>query len=332
MAVDTLDTNLLASRGKKTEEAPAEPVVPLSRGKKIAKLAAYVLIFFVALVFFMILKIPDSTVTNLTLGQLNTNTPYNWRADKISFRFFLLPHLLLEKLELEPKFQPEASSISVTKASIYPSLLSLIPSGGAPSFRGSFEAEAYSGNFSGNFTLGNNVALAADVTNLDLAKLTPLAESGVDLKGMVSSLVTDLTLEGQRLSRSDGTVRASAKNLVLDPASLQLPVAMPILDLGPAEIQGRILRGKLKIEKFQLGGPTKDLELRIEGDIQLSEPLLFSRADLKLRLKPSDKLLRALPSLQGMLTSLAAKRADGFYGMKVGGTLSALGIPQPDPN
>jgi hypothetical protein len=33
-----------------------------------------------------------------------------------------------------------------------------------------------------------------------------------------------------------------------------------------------------------------------------------------------------------MLTSLAAKRADGFYGMKLSGSFSAMGIPQPDPN
>lgn len=329
MAVDTLDTNLISSRGRKSEEEAAPAPAPSSRGKKIAKIVAYVLIFLIALVFFMILKIPDSTVTNLTLGQLNANTPYNWRADKVGFRMLLLPHLNFEKLELEPKFGV-GNSFSLAKASIYPSLLSLLPSGPTPTFRGSFDAEAYQAKFNGNFAAGTNQAIALEVENLDLAKFTPLAQSGVDLRGVITSLVADVTLEAQKLSRSDGTVRASGKNIVLDPASLQLPVAVPLLDFGTAEIQAKILRGKLKLEKFVLGGPGKDMELRLEGDIQLQDVVNFSRVDLKLRLKPSDKLLRAIPALQGMLTSLAAKRADGFYGMKLTGTFAAMGLPQPD--
>jgi type II secretion system protein N len=332
MPVDTLDTNLIASRaGKQAEAAPPLPATPVSPRKKILKLLAYCLIFLVAFLFFVIMKIPDSMVTNLTLGQLNSNTPYSWRADRVGFRVFFLPHLTFEKLELEPKFGV-GTSLSVASMNIYPSLLSLIPSGKAPSFRGSFSAEAYQGQFSGNFTLGTDVALAANVANLDLAKLTPLAQSGLDLRGMITSLVADLTMEAQKLSRAGGTVHLLAKNLVFDPASLQLPIAIPILDLGPAEIQGKILRGKLKLEKVTIGNATKDLELRVEGDIQLAEPVNFSRVDLHLRLKPSDKLLKALPSLQGMLTSLAAKRADGFYGMKLSGSFAAMGIPQPDPN
>lgn len=332
MAIDTLDTNLIASRGpnKKADEAPPVPVVPISRQKKIMKILAYCLIFLVSFLFFLIIKTPDSLVTNFTLGQLNTTTPYNWRADRVGFRVFFLPHLTFEKLELEPKFGV-GTSLSVASANIYPSLLSLIPSK-TPNFRGSFSAEAYQGEFSGSFSLGTDVALAANVDNLDLAKFTPLGQSGVDLKGMITSFVTDITMEAQKLSRSDGTLHLIAKNLVFDPASLQLPMPVPILDLGPAEIQGKILRGKLKLEKATIGNASKDLELRVEGDIQLQEPVNFSRVDLHLRIKPSDKLLKALPSLQGMLTSLAAKRADGFYGMKLSGSLAAMGIPQPDPN
>ncbi|MGE3262800.1 MAG: type II secretion system protein GspN [Bacteriovoracia bacterium] len=331
MAVDTLDTNLLSSRGKKSEATPTEPAAPVSRGKKAMKIAAYVLIFLVALLFFMIMKVPDSAVTNLTLTQLNLNTPYNWRADKVGFRLFFLPHLVFEKLELEPKFQI-GSGASITKMQIYPSLLSLIPSGPTPNFRGSFSAEAYKGNFSGSFSLGSNTDVSLQVENLDLASFTPLSQAGIDLKGVLTSLITDLSLEGQRLSKGDGTIRAAGKNIVLDPASLQLPVALPILDLGPLEIQAKLLRGKLLLEKVQLGGPTKDLELRVEGNIQLAEPVNYSRLDLRLRLKPSDRLLRALPTLQSMLDSLAAKRSDGFYGMKLAGSIAAVGLPQPDPN
>jgi type II secretion system protein N len=331
MPVDTLDTNLLSSRGKRpnSDDLPEAPATPITRQKKMLKIAAYVVIFFISLVIFMIMKIPDSAVTNITLTQLNSNTPYSWRADKVGFRFFFLPHLFFEKLELEPKFQV-GTGLSVTSMSLYPSILSLIPTGG-PNFRGSFSAEAYQGQFNGSFKLGNTTALDAEVENLDLAKFSPLSQSGIDMKGIITSLVADLTMESQKLSRSDGTIRGTGKNLVFDPASLQLPIALPVMDLGPMEFQAKILRGKMKIEKLQLGGPTKDLELRVEGDIQLSEPTAYSRVDLHLRLKPSDKILRAVPSLQGMLTSLAAKRSDGFYGMKLSGTIAAMGIPQADP-
>jgi type II secretion system protein N len=330
--VDTLDTNLLAS-ARKPKEAEAAPQLPVNRRQKILKVLAYCLIFIFSLVFFMILKIPDSVVTNLTMRALNQNTPYSWRADKISFRVFFLPHLEFEKLELEPKFPTgPGGGISIDKMSVFPSLLSLIPSGSAMNLRGSFTAEAYKGLFSGSFNLGASTAIGLKVSALDLTKLTPLSSAGIDLKGMLESLIVNLTLENQRLSRSDGDIRATGKNIVFDPASLQLPMAVPILDLGPADIQARIARGKLRIEKFQLGGPGKDIEARLEGEIQLSEPITYSRLDLRLRVKPSAKLTQALPSLQGMLTSLAARRADGFYGMKLSGTLGAMSLPQPDPN
>ena len=335
MPVDSLDTNLLATGRKPKGEAAPEadlPTAPASRRSKILKIAAYCGIFLISLLFFMILKIPDSLVTGFTLRALNQNTPYNWRADRISFHLFFLPHLTFEKLELEQKFPTGGGPIRVQEMRIYPSLLSLIPTGGTPALKGSFSAEAYQGEFSGRFDLGPNTALSLNVDNLDFAKLEPARDAGLDLKGLISNFALNLVLESQKLSRSEGDIKLSGKNVVFDPASLQIPMALPILDLGNADIQGRILRGKLKLEKFQIGGPTKDLEFRAEGDIQLAEPIQFSRLDLRLRIKPSAKLVTALPTLQNMLNTLAAKRADGFYGLKVTGTMNAMGLPQPDPN
>src|SRR5688500_4408475 len=112
--LDTLDTNLLSSRGKRASVAePETPSPPVSRTTKALTLTAYVLIFLISLAFFMFMKIPDSAVTILTLSQLNANTPYSWRADKVGFRIFVLPPLLFEKLELEPKFQA-GTGMSIT--------------------------------------------------------------------------------------------------------------------------------------------------------------------------------------------------------------------------
>lgn len=334
MPVDSLDTNLLSTgrRAKSDVDAPAEAAAPVNRRNQILKALAYTLIFLLALIIFMIVKLPDSVVSNFTMRALNQNTPYNFRADRISFHTFLLPHLSFEKLELEPKFPTgDGGSISIDSMNVYPSILSLIPTGSTPTVRGSFSADAYKGAFSGSFALGQNTDLSLKVDSLDLSKVKPLSQAGLDLKGIITSLALNIVMENQRLSRSDGDIRMSGKNIIFDPASLQLPLPIPVLDLGSADIQARIVKGKLHLDKFQVGAG-KDLELKAEGDIQLAEPMNYSRLDLRLRLKPSDKLLQAIPALQGMLTSLAAKRADGYYGMKVSGTLSAMGLPQPDPN
>jgi type II secretion system protein N len=291
MAANSLDPSLLASAKKPKPKAkgPADgggaPVVVDPRAKRILKIAAYIAIFCSSLVFFTILKIPDSVVANVALNALNTQTPYRWQAEKIGLAFFLTPHIYFEKLNLEPQ-APDGLAFALTELRIYPNPFSLLPIGGPPALGGSFKADAYSARFTGSFTAGASISLKLETENTDLAKLTPLSEAGLNIKGIAKSLYLKLTMPNQRLSGSDGQVQLSGKNLVFDPGPLALPMALPILNLGDVEIRGTISHGQLKIEKFQVGGAKGDLEVQASGTITLSDMLALTRLDIHLRVKP----------------------------------------------
>lgn len=328
MAVDTLDPNLLAS-GKKAKAPPPVPVpASVALRRNILKALAYVAIFFSALTFFFYLKTPSSIVQGFVLNTLNQGGTMQWQADSIGTRLLLLPHLRAENLSVAPtrgSFPP----VLFNEMRIYPSLFSLIPWTGKMNPAFSFSGTAYKAEFSGK-AWPNGSALNLNVENMDFSELVPLLEAGVRLKGMVEKLDTELELVGGRLSQANGIISAKGKNFVVDPSAFSLPLPLPILDLGALDIQGRLDKGRLNISKLSLGTAGKDLEVRGTGTIQLMDNIQFSRVDLRLRVKPSAKIIAAMPALQGMLGTIAAPQSDGFYAMKVSGTFSQIGLPQPD--
>lgn len=330
---DTLDTNLLAT-GKKAKlpaAASPEPKPMQPARKRALKILAYVLIFLFSLVLFLLMKIPSSLVTNTALQYINAASPLEVQAQSLNFSLLLLPHLNAEKLELSPRFPDTGNPILIDKAKLYPGIKTIfLAASGKPGFAGSFDLDAYKANANGSFSAGADTSLDLELTGLDLGKFAPLTEAGIQLQGLVQSLTLDIVMNANRLSQADGEIQLRGKNFVIDPAQFQLPMALPILDFGPVEILGKLQKGKLRLDKAQLGEAAKDMELKAEGEIILKEPLTFSQVDLKLRLKPSEKIKKAIPTLEGMLGMVGAKRADGFYGMKIKGVLSQPMLPTPD--
>jgi type II secretion system protein N len=326
----SLDTSLLSTgRQGKNKQQPANTDSTDPKAKRALKIAAYAAIFFSSLAFFTILKIPDSLVANVALNNLNSQTPYQWQAERIGLAFFLTPHVYFEKLNLEPT-QPGGVPLALNELRFYPNPFSLLPIGGPPALGGSFKADAYSSYFWGSFSSGTNLNLRLETEDCDLAKLTPLSETGLSLKGIASSVYVKLSLPNQRLSLADGEIDLKGKNLVFDPGPLSLPITLPILKLGDLEIKGSINHGAFKIEKLQLGGAKGDLELQANGTITLADNSTLTRVDLHLRVKPSPNLEKAVPTLPGLLDALGTKKPDGFYAFKMSGMVSQMGPPQKD--
>ncbi|HEY8280287.1 MAG TPA: type II secretion system protein GspN, partial [Bdellovibrionota bacterium] len=280
---------------------------------------------------FTMLKVPDSAVANFLLNSLNQSTPYQWQAETIRLGFFPFPHLKVEKLNLDPKFPGAGPALAVEEFRVYPNPFSLLPLGGPPAFGGSFRAEAYKANFHGYFAAGSDVKLRVETANADLAKFLPLNPTGSDLKGNITNLFIQILLPSQRASLADGEISVQGKNVAIDPSMFQLPIALPILNLGELDIQGSVSRGQVKITKFKLGSPGKDLELQIpNGSITLSDVTPNTRYDLHLLIKPSGAIIAAVPGITAMLDSMATRKPDGFYGLRLQGSLAAPGFPSKD--
>lgn len=333
MDAGSLDPNLLAT-GKRPKGAAENVVAPVpnSRRRRVLKGIAYLTIFFLSFSFFLLWKIPGGLVTNFVLQKINEAGPYRVDAQKVELHFLLVPHIEFESMQLSPKYPNTGMSFDLDNLKLYPSfrmLGSLLT--GAPAMKASFLADAYKATWSGAVSLGDDIDFGLDAENIDFTKLTPLLNAGIELKGVIRKLAVDLTMAGQKLARADGDIQMSGSGFQVDPAAFQIPMALPILNLGAAEIQGKLTNGRLQFQKAQVGGPGSDLELRLEGEVQLADPLPYSRMNLRLRLKFSEKLKKAVPTLEGMLGMVAAKRPDGFYGAKLSGTLANPGLPTPDP-
>ncbi len=309
----TLDPNLLQTAKK--PKGQTVPRAPGSRKKRLLKVAAYVFFFLSALIFFTILKIPDSAVANYLLANANRAAPaYQFRADKIALRFFPLPHLFSEKFAMEPRMPGSAVPFTFDELRVYPNPFAL----GA-----SFRAEAYSSKLKGSAS-SNSFYLESD--NVDLAKMTPLTEVGLELKGLLTTLYVNLSLNNQRVSSANGRIQLKGKNVVFDAGAFQAQtgMALPVFNLGEVEIEGEANNGQLRIEKCRIGSPGKDLEIRIPtGIISLSDVMMNTRYDLQVHIKPSATTEKAVPAFL-ILSSIATKRPDGFYSLKIAGNLASV--------
>ena len=172
--------------------------------------------------------------------------------------------------------------------------------------------------------MGSDISLAVESESLDLARIGPLLQPGLDIKGSLSSVFLKIQLPKQRMSQAEGEIRIKGKGTQLDPSAFSLPIALPILNLGDLDVQGSISRGQLKFEKFKIGSQGKDLEIQIpNGIIQLSDISLNTRYDLHLLLKPSPTIEKAVPGLSSMLGMWATTKPDGNFAIHVQGTMSS---------
>ncbi len=170
-----------------------------------------------------------------------------------------------------------------------------------------------------------------ETTSLDLTRVTPLSRGGLDLKGNVTNLFLQFALPGQRLSMANGELTLQGKNIVFDPAALRIPMPLPILNFGDVDVKATVNRGQMKIEKFKLGSPGKDLEVQIvSGTVTFSDIMQNTRYELRVQIRPSAGIQAAMPSLTTMLDGFAAKKPDGFYALKLQGTMGMPGLPVKD--
>lgn len=326
MTTDTLDTNLLSS-GKKKVDAP--PITPITRSKKIAKILGYTTLFLFFFLFFIFLKLPSSLLQSLVLGALNQpGSALQWQADQVSLKLLPLPGITLTGLSTPGNFQ--VPPLSFEEITLRPSFLSLIPITGSFSPSVSFFGKAYQFSFDGSISPLGSQALTLKAKDIDLMKLGPLLEKGIELQGFLSEIDLDISLPQGRLSQSEGKIQLKGKNFLIDPAALSLPVPLPILDTGAIQVEATILNGRASLRNTSLGAPGKDIQLFANGDIQLNDRMESSKVDLRLRLKMSDKIFTAMPALKQMLSTLAAQQPDGFYAMKTSGTLERMNLPVPD--
>lgn len=162
--------------------------------------------------------------------------------------------------------------------------------------------------------------IEAKIAKVELDQVAPLiAASGLPLVGSVD-LSADLKLGRKDPKRSAGKVSMSTKGLAIEKGGKLGMVPVPELALGDLKLEIPVNDGKVELKNVRL--PGTDLEISLDGTVQLNEAPQKSPINLMLGLKPTEKLLSSDPLLRPILKNFdSAKDSEGFYGLAMTGTL-----------
>jgi type II secretion system protein N len=197
-----------------------------------------------------------------------------------------------------------------------------------------FSAEAFSGTVDGSVRVAASGArYRVNVDGVDLGVVQGLQTAlGVPLAGKVGGKL-DLDAPGRLLSTANGTLEVSIDEASLGDgkAKLVIPrdpflsqgVTLPRLKLGKVTASLNIEKGKGQIETLR--AHSADVDITLEGYVELRDPIASSQLHLFLRFKISDAALKREPTLELLASNLGTlgKRSDGFIGAQLTGTIGA---------
>jgi type II secretion system protein N len=199
-----------------------------------------------------------------------------------------------------------------------------------------FHVNAFGGEASGTYGDHGDRSIEVELDSIDIGAIDPLVQVlGVPLKGKLGGKVK-LTMPDGKASKGSGSVALEIQDVSVGDgkAKLKGALALPRIDVGTVTISGDARDGTLKITKLVAGG--KDVELQGEGRVVMREMATDSICDAQIRFKINDAYRNkndltkslfgapgsSMPALFEMDPKVRqSKRADGFYGWAMRGTL-----------
>ncbi|HTQ07100.1 MAG TPA: type II secretion system protein GspN [Polyangiaceae bacterium] len=196
-----------------------------------------------------------------------------------------------------------------------------------------FAAKAFGGDLDGSIT-DSDAERVLDLTldGLDLGQTPVLAGLiGLPVAGKLSGTANLITPEA-RLSKAEGKVSMKLVGLSVGDGKAKIRdiIALPKLDAGELTLEADVKSGQVTVTELDAHGP--DLELAAAGTIRLrdqpDQSLISVNTEFKFtdHYTNKDDMTRALFGPTGMFDldpkNKRAKRPDGFYGWRVGGTLN----------
>ena len=198
----------------------------------------------------------------------------------------------------------------------------------------SFAIEAFHGTIDGSarVTLTDN-HYTIEAVGLELGAIQGLQTAlGPPLEGKVEGKL-DLDAPGRLLANSSGSIEVNIDEAIFGDGKgkLSIPgdpflaqgVTIPKIRLGKVVGALSIDKGKAHIDNLRVH--SADVDITVEGYVDLRDPLPSSQLHLFLRFKLSDALLKREPTLELVTGNLSSqgKRPDGFIGAQLTGSLGS---------
>lgn len=277
-------------------------------------------LFFASLPFIFIFAF----ISNYPIsGKVNDLIQSNLRATGCPATFtnlkfeFLLPKIIISDLNLPRRCTGGNEDLFFKTVTLNYHLISFAPFG-LP-FR--VDTKLYGQDLALHYVLGiGKQSVRLKDQKLDLSKLSPLLPQ-VKLKGIVTVDMKTI-LEGNSINELN--LKASSSNFEIPAQNIQ-GFSLPNLVLKDLFIDAQTKENnRLDIEKLIIGGTNQNSPIRanINGNINLSQKnMLSSTLNLSSEISFSEELKEAIPLLEMMLENYEIK--DGFYQIKIGGTVGA---------
>src|SRR5579859_4786147 len=187
------------------------------------------------------------------------------------------------------------------------------------------DAKHYGGRVNGLISLGRSATvLDLAASNVELAKYGLLASRfQVNAAGQVTG-TCDLTLAADDLSKSAGKIDLTIKNGALRESNPYGIVKIPNTEFSKGGgVTVTVKDGKASLDDVGLHGD--DLDLSLDGEIELRKNLAFSQWNARSAIRASDSFKSQVSMLDVFLGP--GKGTDGIYHYKITGPLTRPSTP-----
>jgi len=179
--------------------------------------------------------------------------------------------------------------------------------------------------------------LRVKAKNIDFSEI-PFVKTATNLPMFGSlDLHLEIKMPDGKAATAGGTLNWTCSDCILGDGKAKLIIpgnallaeglGLPKIRLGDFVGSVVIDKGVGRLQGVQAKSP--DGEVTLEGEIKLADPLLSSTLNLYMRFQLSDSLLKSSEKLRTIMqfAGTEGKRSDGFYGVRISGTLGHLGQP-----
>lgn len=199
-----------------------------------------------------------------------------------------------------------------------------------------FSVKGMEGSVDGSYSKQKKKwSIKLEASKIKLSKVPFIDDAlGLPVSGAVSAKV-DLTMVGRGMASAKGKVDISCKGCAVGDGKkkLKIPgnpllasgITVPMVRLGQLSGQITVDKGVATLQKMSAKSP--DIEVAMEGQFTLRQPVAFSVAQAYLKFKISPELKKKDPKFDLVESSLSsAKRSDGFFGLRINGILKSLKV------
>lgn len=314
------------------------------RLKQFGPKAGYPVFYLFSLVIFLSWTFPyeklrDRIVTQFNAQQRTATHPQELQIDELDSSFLTgvkAKGVRIISPPTEPGKAPSVISIDEARARV--SLLGLLIGNKDVSFR----IDAFDGTIKGSFDdSGKSRDIDVEFDGVDVGRIDAIAANvGFPLDGKLFGTIK-LTLPEGKASKGNGNIALEIKEMnagnqkELTIKTPMGPFTLPRLKVGNFTVNGEAKDGVLKLTKIAASGG--DVDVTGDGKVQMRELATDAHLDVNLKFKINDsyrskndktKLLfgapgsKEKPMLEMDPKMSRAKTSDGFYGLRVGGTLA----------